>query len=161
MFAFIFNAKSLTLYRRERYKQRQVGHGAACSGLVKKGRIYNARSRSASAFASPQQSLFQTGKIPYTRIISHCRLFDNSPTHQPLLSFSKCILFSKSGQGYIFKSSVLAHVHFDSYEAFQMTSKLLLNIQDKVSLISPTAVVNLTRKTVLCKYSLVEKKKYF
>lgn len=37
-----------------------------------------------------------------------------------------------------------------------MTSKLLLNIQHKVSLISPTAVVNLTRKTALCKYSLVE-----
>jgi len=31
-----------------------------------------------------------------------------------------------------FNCSVLAHVHFDPYEAFQVTSELLLNIQHKV-----------------------------
>lgn len=58
--------------------------------------------------------------------------------------------------GLYFKSSLLAHVHFDSFEAAYLTSELLLNIQYKASLISPTTVVNLTRRTVLFKYYVAE-----
>lgn len=62
----------------------------------------------------------------------------------------------KIQRGLYFKSSVLAHVHFDSIEAAYLTSELLSNIQHKASLISPTTIVNLTRRTVLCKYSVAE-----
>lgn len=58
--------------------------------------------------------------------------------------------------GIYFKSSILAHAYFDSYETAYLTSELLLNIQHKASLISPTAIVNLTRRTALCKYSVAE-----
>lgn len=59
-----------------------------------------------------------------------------------------------------FKSSALTHVCSDSHEAFQMTNQVTVKYSTQVGLISPTAVANMTAKTELCKYSIIEENNF-
>lgn len=77
-----------------------------------------------------------------------------SPTHS---SAQRAFCFQDLVRDIFFANHLFQLIYIlDSCEAFQISSELLLNIQRKVSLISPTAVVDLTREAVLCKCSVAE-----